>query len=64
MHRQYFDGFVPPYTVGLIRLEEGFLMTSTILTTRPEELRCDLPVRVVLQKFKDGQVLPYFELCK
>lgn len=62
MHRRYFDGFEPPYAVAVIRLNEGPLVTSAIVGSRADDLRCDLPVRVVLEKFKDGRVLPYFEV--
>jgi uncharacterized OB-fold protein len=62
MHRKYFDGFEPPYIVALVRLNEGPLITSSIVGSSADDLRCDLQVRLVLEKFADGRALPYFEV--
>lgn len=62
MHRKYFDGFEPPYIVALVRLNEGPLITSSIVGSSANDLRCDLQVRLVLEKFADGRALPYFEV--
>jgi uncharacterized OB-fold protein len=48
-----------PYTVGVVRLAEGFQMSTRIVRVDPSDVACDMPVQVV---FDYEQVtLPCFE---
>jgi len=58
--RQYFKDFPPPYVVALVELEEGQMITTTIVQAHPETLRCDQPLVVVFETFADGTALPQF----
>ncbi len=45
-----------PYTVALIQLEEGPLVTAQLTDIQPEEIEMDMPVEVVTRKIKaDGE---------
>jgi uncharacterized protein len=50
--------FTPPYVVALVRLEEGPLVLSNIVGV--EQVRCDMPVRLVWEDLPDGRKLPLF----
>jgi hypothetical protein len=39
-----------PYTVAIIRLDEGVQMLSNIVDCSPEEIHCDMPVEVVFRE--------------
>ncbi len=49
-----------PYVVAIIRLEEGVQMLSNIVSCRPEEVCCDMPVEVVFERLNDEFKLPMF----
>ena len=49
MHRRYLPEFPPPYVVAFVELEEGPMLMSTVVETRPEDLRCDLPLLAVFE---------------
>src|SRR2546423_12240668 len=52
-----------PYVVAIVELEEGVRMTSNIEDVAPEDVRCDLPVRVSFreeQRDDDTVSLPVF----
>lgn len=49
-----------PYIVAAIVLEEGPRMTSLLVGTDPESVRCDMPVEVVWQDVSDEVSMPYF----
>jgi uncharacterized OB-fold protein len=61
-HRVYHPGFADeiPYTVGLVELEEGPRMISNIVGIPPEQVVCDMPVRVVFEDIGDIATLPKF----
>lgn len=55
-----FQEFVP-YTVALVRLEEGTLVTAQLTDVDPEEVRIGMPVEMVTRKLReegeDGQII-------
>jgi len=53
--------FTPPYVVAMVRLEEGPVLLTNIVGCPPEDVRCDLPVRVTWEDLPDGRKLPLFE---
>jgi uncharacterized OB-fold protein len=63
IHHRPVPGFVPPYSIAVVELEEGPRMMTNIVNTpqTPEALRLDMPVRVVFQRLSDGITLPLFE---
>ncbi len=42
-----------PYTVALIQLEEGPLLTAQLTDVNPEEVEIDMPVEMVIRKLRD-----------
>jgi len=61
MHKQYFIDFPAPHMVAMVELEEGPMMTSSIVNVRSEDLRCDLPLRASFETFSNGTALIFFE---
>jgi uncharacterized protein len=61
-HRVYHPAFKGdvPYVVALIELEEGPRLLSNVVGTKPEDVRCEMPVRVVFDDVADGVSLPKF----
>jgi uncharacterized OB-fold protein len=61
-HRVYHPGFAGevPYTVALVELAEGPRMISNIVGIPPEQVVCDLPVRIVYEDITDTVTLPKF----
>jgi uncharacterized protein len=47
-----------PYVFGVVELDEGPRILANLAGTRPEELRCDLPVRIVFARMTDEISLP------
>lgn len=61
-HRVYhpaYEGDVP-YVVALIALEEGPRMLSNVVGIPPDQVRCDMPVKVVFDDVTEGVALPKF----
>lgn len=61
-HRVYhraFKGKVP-YTVAVIELEEGPRLISNVVGISPDDVRCDMAVRVVFDARGDGVKVPQF----
>lgn len=61
-HRVYHPGFADevPYAVGLIELDEGPRMISNIVGISPEQVVCDMPVRVAFEDIGGIATLPKF----
>jgi uncharacterized protein len=61
--QQYFKAFADdiPYVVALVRLDEGPLLTTSVVGIAAEELRCDLPVKVTFRPATEEMCLPVFE---
>ena len=59
VHRTADAAFQPmlPYAFGVVRLDEGPFLTVDVVDTPLEDLRCDLPVRIVFTEV-DGVALP------
>jgi hypothetical protein len=62
-HHPWIPGFEPPYLVAIVEIEEqrGLRVTTNLVNCTPEELRMDLPVRVLFEERDDGVFLPLFE---
>ena len=60
VHRTATPGFADevPYVFGIVELDEGPRLTVNVVDTPLEELRCDLPVRVVFTRVTDELALP------
>jgi uncharacterized OB-fold protein len=61
-HRVYHPGFSGevPYGVALVELEEGPRVLSNIVGVGPEELACEMRVRLVFEEITEGLTLPKF----
>ena len=62
-HQPWIPGFEPPYVIAIVEIEEqpGLRLTTNLVGCTPEELRMDMPVRVVFEERDDGIFLPLFE---
>lgn len=60
VHRSPHPAFEPPYTVALVRLEEGPVLLTNVTGCAPDEVRCDMPVSVTWEDLPDGRRLPVF----
>jgi len=62
-HHPWIPGFEPPYVIAIVEVEEqrGLRITTNLVNCTPEELRMDLPVRVLFEERDDGVFLPLFE---
>lgn len=63
MHQQYFASFKDdlPYNVIMVELEEGPVLTSTLIDGN-DRIACDAPVEVVFDRVHPDVVLPKFRL--
>ena len=50
-----------PYTVAVIRLEEGVQLMSNLIGCAPEQIRCDMDVEVVFDDVTEDFTLPKFK---
>jgi uncharacterized OB-fold protein len=64
MHQVYDPSFKDraPYVVAVIRLEEGPQLVTNLLDTPKDEIRIDLPVRLVYEDLTDEIGLPQFTI--
>jgi uncharacterized OB-fold protein len=62
-HHPWIPGFEPPYVIAIVEIEEqrGLRVTTNLVNCTPEELRLDLPVKVLFEEREDGVFLPLFE---
>ena len=60
-HRVYHPAFESdvPYAVAIVELDEGPRLLSNIVGMRPEDVRCDMRVRVVFED-EGGVTIPKF----
>lgn len=49
-----------PYTVALVRLEEGPTLISNVVGIEPEQVRVGLPVEAVFERASDDVTIPQF----
>ena len=54
------EGHEPPYVVARIRLAEGVILLSNVVTDDPHSVRVGDPVTVSWQPLDDGRALPVF----
>ena len=55
------SAFTTPYTAVIVELDEGFLLTSSMVGCDTDDVVCGLRVKVVFHRITDGALLPYFE---
>jgi uncharacterized OB-fold protein len=62
IHHRAVPGFVPPYSIAVVQLEEGPRMMTNIVEVAqtPEALQLDMPLQVVFQRINDDITLPLF----
>ena len=62
IHHRAAPGFVPPYSIAVVQLEEGPRMMTNIvdIAQAPEALQLDMPLEVVFQRMSDEIHLPLF----
>jgi uncharacterized OB-fold protein len=62
IHHRAAPGFVPPYSIAVVQLEEGPRMMTNIVEVEqtPEALQLDMPLEVVFQRMTDEISLPLF----
>ncbi len=62
IHHRATPGFVPPYSIAVVELEEGPRMMTNIVETEqtPQALQLDMPLEVVFQRINDEISLPLF----
>ena len=49
-----------PYVYAVIELDEGVRVTSNVVGIDPDELRCEMPVRVGFERIDDEITVPVF----
>lgn len=49
-----------PFTLAIVQLEEGPRMTSWVVDVPEDELRCDMPLKVVFREIHAGLTMPCF----
>jgi uncharacterized OB-fold protein len=61
-HRVYHPGFTGevPYVVALVELEEGPRLISNVVGVPPDDVVCDMPVRLMFEDIADNMTLPKF----
>jgi uncharacterized OB-fold protein len=62
IHHRAAPGFVPPYSIAVVQLEEGPRMMTNVVETAqtPEALQLDMPLEVVFQRIDGDITLPLF----
>ena len=62
IHHRNVPGFVPPYSIAVVQLEEGPRMMTNIVEVEqtPAALRLDMPLEVVFQALNEEISLPLF----
>ncbi len=50
-----------PYIIAVINLEEGVTISSNTINCKPEDMRCNMDVRVIFEDVSDTITLPKFE---
>ena len=59
----WIPGFDPPYVIAIVEIDEqrGLRITTNLVNCTPDELRMDMPVRVLFEEREDGVFLPLFQ---
>jgi len=50
-----------PYTIAIIELNEGVRLMSNIVNCNPQDMQCDMPVKVAFEDVTEEITLPKFE---
>jgi len=58
--RRAMPGFTPPYVVARVRLAEGVLLLSNVVTDEPGAVGIGDPLRLDWRPLPDGRALPVF----
>jgi uncharacterized OB-fold protein len=58
VHREFAS--MTPFVIALIDLEEGARVTSWVVDTPIDQLRCDMPVKAVFREIHPDVVMPCF----
>ena len=56
LHKQ----FTVPFTLAIVELEEGPRLTSWVVDVPEDQLRCDMPLKVVFREIHPGLTMPCF----
>lgn len=61
-HVAYHPGFAAdlPYTVAVVKLDEGPHLLTNIVCCRPDGVTCNMPVEVLWEDVDEGTTLPKF----
>ena len=62
IHHRAVPGFVPPYSIAVVQLEEGPRMMTNVIDVAqtPQALQLDMALEVVFQRMSDEIHLPLF----
>lgn len=52
-----------PFTIALVDLEEGVRLTSWLVDVPADQIRCDMPLKVVFRQIYPGELLPCFTVA-
>lgn len=57
------EAFTPdiPYIVGVVDLQEGVRLLTNIVDCKPEDVKCDMDVKVVFRDVTPEFTLPFFK---
>lgn len=58
VHREFAS--LTPFVIALVDLEEGGRLTTWIVDTPIERIRCDMRVKVVFREIHEGLTMPCF----
>lgn len=61
VHPQFVE--LAPFTIAIVDLEEGVRMTSWLVDVPAEQIRCDMPLKVVFREIHVGEIFPCFTVA-
>lgn len=61
VHPQFADHV--PFTIAMVDLEEGVRLTSWLVDVSADQIRCDMPLKVVFREIHAGEILPCFTVA-
>ena len=66
IHHRPVPGFVPPYSIAVVELDEGPRMMTNVVDCpqTPEALELDMVLEVKFEKLDDAVTLPLFRPAK
>lgn len=64
VNRAPHPAFTTPYVVALVDLDEGVRLMTNIVGCDPDDVSCDMRVRVSWEPLDDGRKLPVFTKAK